>query len=141
MKMGYGSVKLTDKFAGELAGALTEINITLPKHDFHCTVMYDERECPIPRCDVDPEKIFKATVIGVELLGDAIVFDLVSTDLLAEHMRLIRAGYKHSYDDFKAHMSIIYKPDRYDTINIIHKMNDWMGKEITFNEMTISDID
>lgn len=97
--------------------------------DFHITLMYDESN---PEIEVlKNTKIYSAKISGVERLGkkgskwEAIALTLTSPEIEKRHKELKNAGFKHSYPEYKCHMSIIYKPASTDEdiINLIHKLN------------------
>jgi hypothetical protein len=74
----------------------------------HCTLMYDERN-KIPRSDVDiPPVIYHASVMGVAVLGCAVVLLISSNDIMARHFELEELGFNYSYDNYAPHMSVLY---------------------------------
>ena len=141
MKLGYIAVKLDKKQEAELISDIEILHIEpLEKDSYHCTVIYDERECDEPRCDIDPEKLFKAHVVGIEVLGKGLVFMMTSKDILDEHDRLKAAGFEHSYPDLCVHMSLTYTFDEYDVIKAKQHLTKWMGRELTFSREYLEDL-
>lgn len=140
MQLGYVSVNLDKGIETDLINSLFKLGLKpIYKYPYHCTLMYDETECSEPRTDFDPTKVFKATVQGIEVLGDAVAFTMTSKDFLDEHSRLKAAGYTHSFPALKVHMSLIYDftPLEYQLLK--QGIGDWVGKELTFSELTVAD--
>lgn len=101
---------------------------SLTPDKFHVTVIYDESD---PEIDLlKNTKTYEAKIIGVERLGkkgskyEAIALTLKSPQIEKRHKELKNAGFKHSYPNFKCHMSIVYQPSTSDEdiINLINKL-------------------
>lgn len=142
MKLGYVSARLNSAIEADLISHLINNGLVpISKYPYHCTIMYDERDCDTPRCDFDPEKVFKATIQSIECLGDAIAFTMTSKDILDEFFRLKDAGYQHSFPDLKIHMSILYDFTSLDLELCKMVLGEWMGRQITFSGITLEDIE
>lgn len=106
---GYCSLTLDKSQAKEIVKVMKMAGMEcLPASDLHCTLMYDVRDPDIKLLKND--KVYRATVKSVGVLGDAIVLHLDSPSIQQRHKELKNAGYKHSYPSLKVHMSINYNP-------------------------------
>lgn len=132
----YISARLKEEFVGEIVDILIGAGITIPKHDFHVTIIYDEREIEKPLAELHPDKEFEAFITKLEILGDGIVFHLTSPQLTDEFRRLVTAGYIHAYGTPLHHMSLGYDLDKYDLLLLNSAFNDWGGRRLVFNETT-----
>lgn len=133
---GYISVNLTPDLVGEMVETLVLAGITAaPKHDFHCTIMYDERKKEIekPFAALDSKRVFVAHVISLEALGDGLVFHLSSKELHEEHIRLRNAGWQSPYEGYLPHMSLMYDFNAYDILKLNSVMASWAGRCLTFS--------
>lgn len=130
---GYVDVSLISEQTEEIVNALLLSGITLPKYNPHCTLMYDKREIEEPLATLDPEKTFTASIVGIEVLGKGLIFNLVSNDLMEEHKRLKDCGYEHSFPSFLPHMSMSYDFDEYDVITARKVFANWGGRTLTFH--------
>jgi len=140
-KLGYISVNLVKDQERIISKEIAELGLKpVSEFPFHVTMMYDERECEEPRCVINPDVTFEATVIGFKPLGKAIVMELHSIGLHREFKRLVEAGYQHSYGNALLHMSLVYNPDNY-TLPIVETgMEEWLGKTLTFSNETVRDL-
>lgn len=115
MSKGYASVKITQESGQELEKLFKLAGIkAMPRKDMHITLMYDVSN---PDIDVTPkDRRYTVKVTGVERMGkrgskwEAIALTLSCPELEARHRELKAMGFKHSYSEFKCHMSIAYKP-------------------------------
>lgn len=131
----YVSVELTQDLVGELVSAVSAAGIApTPKHDFHCTVIYDKRKGEItkPLATLDPTRVFTAHVVSLDILGDGLVFHLTSKELHEEHRRLREAGYQSPYDGYLPHMSVAYDFNEYDVLKAKSALAGWAGRALTF---------
>lgn len=134
-KYNYVSVELSQDMQAELHTILSGAGIAAaPKHNFHCTVMYDERKDEItePLAKLDPKREFQANVVDLQILGDGLVFRLTSKDLHAEHVRLKEAGYQSPYNGYLPHMTLGYDLNKYEILALETLMGNWMGRTLTF---------
>lgn len=76
----------------------------------HCTLMYDERNNIKGDFDIPPE-IYHANVMGVAVLGKAVVLLLSSDEIMRRHFELLDLGFKYSFDNYAPHLSIVYAGD------------------------------
>lgn len=134
--LGFVDVSLLDPEAGEIIDLLLNNGISLPKHNLHCTLMYDKREIETPLAQLRPKEIFKAHVTSLEILGDGMVFHLTSRELSDEHRRLKDAGYIHSFNAFLPHMSITYDFSKYDILKCQQVFANWGGRELRFSNQS-----
>lgn len=133
---GYIDVSLIPEQTAEIIEALLLSGIVLPKHNPHCTLMYDKRDLDEPLAEIYPEKVFTANIVGIEVLGTGLIFNLVSHGLMEEHKRLKGEGYVHSFDSFLPHMSMSYDFDDYDVITARKVFADWGGRTLTFSNQS-----
>lgn len=137
-KFNYIAVQLASAMQAELHVILSGAGIAAaPKHDFHCTVMFDERkDMAEPLAKLDPTREFQANVVELQILGNGLVFRLTSKDLHAEHVRLRDAGYVFPYDGYLPHMTLGYDLNKYEILKLEALMGDWMGRTLTFTGET-----
>jgi hypothetical protein len=131
----YISVQLIPAMQAELHVLLSGAGIAAaPKHDFHCTLIYDERKEQLtePLAKLDPKREFQANVVALEILGDGLVFRMTSKDLHAEHIRLEEAGHIHAYEGYLPHMTLGYDLNKYEILMLETLMTGWMGRTLTF---------
>lgn len=136
MDYSYVSAFLTPDLIGDLYKTLLSVGIApAPKHDFHVTLMYDKRKKEIkePLAKLDQTAVFKAFIVGFDVLGDGLVLHLMSKELHSEHQRLLAAGYQYSFPDYLPHMSLMYDFNEYDILKLKSVMGVWMGRELTFS--------
>jgi hypothetical protein len=135
----YISVDLTSDFEAELITLLSGAGIApSPKHDFHSTLIYDERDVKEPLAKLDPTRIFEAHVVAIEVLGDGLIFRLTSKDLQEEHLRLKACGYQTPYNGYIPHMSLTYDFNQYDILACNQVLSDWAGRKLTFTNEAYS---
>lgn len=135
MNYGYVSAELTTDYERDLIAAIMDAGIApCLKHDFHTTIMYDERGMKIkePFAALDPKRVFTAHVVSLDVLGDGLVFHLTSKDLHEEHIRLRDAGWVSPYDGYLPHMSLTYNFNEYDKLKLNSSMANWVGRCLTF---------
>lgn len=139
MGKGFVSVKLDSEDAKAVVKVLEKLGVDcITAAKMHVTLMYDKSD-PDIKIVHEKDKTFKATVTGVERLGEkgseweAIAFSLESPDLCKRHDFLKAAGFKHSYPEYKCHMSLVYKPaiDDFDKIDLVHVLKGF-PKTLTF---------
>ena len=133
-KAAFVQVLLQEPERSEILGLLVQSHIEMPKYPLHCTVMWDDRDLATPLCSVNPNKVYQATVQNVEVLGDGLVFHLISPALVEEHLRLKEKGYQPSFPSYLPHMSLSYTFDKYDTLKADYVFANWAGRTLTFSE-------
>ncbi len=120
--VGYCSVKPIINVSNNVLRALDTIKYPAGAQrigwdKLHCTLMYDERNPDLPKLDIPPE-IYPAEVVGVAVLGKAVVL-LLSSRSLQERVQVIENhGFKSSFDNYTPHMSVIYSEDEKTLIGI-----------------------
>lgn len=135
MSKGYASLKITPESGRELESLFKLAGINaMPKNKMHVTLMYDESN---PEIEVTPkQRRYSAKVTGVERMGkrgskwEAIALTLSCPEIEARHRELKKMGFKHSYNEFKCHMSIAYKPKSTDIelANLLFKLGNFPDK-------------
>lgn len=140
---GFYALKLDLEQGKEISEILKKAGITsiLPSK-LHVTIMYDESNPDINLLQND--STYKAKITGVERLGtkgsewEAIALTLKSPEIEKRHKDLKNVGYKHSYDEFICHMSLVYKPSEtdLDVIELIHKLEVLPDELIFGNEFS-----
>lgn len=138
-KASFVQVLLQEPQRSEILGLLVQAHFEMPKYPLHCTVMYDERELDQPLCTVNPNKVYEATIQNVEVLGDGLVFHLISPSLVEEHLRLKDRGYQSSFGAYLPHMSMAYKFDKYEVLKADFLFASWAGRTLTFSEQQFGD--
>lgn len=131
----YVSVQLKSEFQAEIIEKLVLAGIPPEsKHELHATMVFDERDIDAPLCTLlPPSKEFTANIIGLETLGDGLVFKLTSTDMLEEFRRLKEGGYQHAYGTPLFHMSLKYDFDKYEVMALDNLFADWGGRTLVFH--------
>lgn len=132
---GFIDVSLIGPEVEEIFGILLECGVSLPKHNPHCTLMYD-KEQQERLVELRPEQVFHGNVTAMEVLGDGLVFHLTGKELSDEHRRLKEAGYNHSFDAFLPHMSITYDFNDYDILKLKQAFAGWGGRRLTFSNQS-----
>ena len=132
---GFIDVSLIGPEVEEIFGILLECGVTLPKHNPHCTLMYD-KEQQERLVELRPEQVFHGNVTAMEVLGDGLVFHLTGKELSDEHRRLKEAGYNHSFDAFLPHMSITYDFNDYDILKLKQAFAGWGGRRLAFSNQS-----
>lgn len=80
----------------------------IPLNKLHCTLMYDERNNKTTDDIEIPPTIYHSNVMGVAVLGKAVVLLLSSDRIMRRHFELIEAGFSYSFDNYAPHMSVLY---------------------------------
>lgn len=113
-KNGYISVSLHPEDATKLENHLKNIDMKdyINPSSLHCTLFYCDDGMDTVEIDENIEYVAKNTE-KYEILGDppwkAVVLRLESTDLENRHKEIKDiTGAKHSYPDFKLHLSLKY---------------------------------
>lgn len=118
LENGYVSVRPSPESAQKIKAHLDSIGIdgAITPEEMHVTLMYSREGIPgaeaVPSAD---GKSFKATAkTEPHVIGNdpwrALVIDLESSDLKARHNEIKQGGAKHSYPDFRPHLSVKYSP-------------------------------
>lgn len=129
---GYSSLSLNSRSVKQINKILNNLNISDSVDDFHITLMYDTSN-PDINIELDNEKVYNASIIGVKELGKpdskwfSIALTLYAPDIEKRHRDYIDAGFKHSYPEFIPHLSLKYQPSKED-INIIKDNLDLFKK-------------
>ena len=105
---GYASVHPEPGQARAVAKWLAGCGIKdpMPARQMHVTLIYDKRN---KRFDVERRRgaLYAARPRSVEMLGGGhLVLVLDSRDLSARHQALIDAGYQHSFQQFRPHVTL-----------------------------------
>jgi hypothetical protein len=135
---GYGSLLLDDKSSNKLTRILSDLGIKNIITKFHVTVIYDESN-PKLEVKVTPDKKYKAAISDIKLMGEpgtkwyAIALTLKSPDIEKVHNKYITAGFKHSYPNFQAHLSLKYKPSPKDIRIIKDSFSKLKALELNFS--------
>ena len=77
----------------------------LPARSMHITLLYDDRN---KRFDVEQRRgaMYPARPRTVALFGDHLVLLLDSPEVAARHQKLVDAGYKHTYPQYRPHITL-----------------------------------
>lgn len=143
--VGYCSVKPIINEANNVLKALDEIKYPAGAErigwgKLHCTLMHDERNPDLPAIEIPPE-IYPSEVVGVTVLGKAVVL-MLSSRRLQERVQVIEGhGFKSSFDNYTPHMSIIYSENEKDLLVIrdrVQKLIDdrKLPRELYFTDET-----
>lgn len=130
---GYVALKVQPDSVEQIRKAVIDVGIN-PKsliNKMHLTLMYDESEPTIPM----PKNtmVHQAKIDDISTLGDpesrwfAVVLKLNSDSLHRRFKELQELGYKHSYDTFVPHVSVIYGPSKEEADLIISRKADIMN--------------
>jgi hypothetical protein len=135
--IGLRATTATKKFLQKRYGALG-VRDTIP--DPHITLMYDTHNDKVSEYQPDPTRVFKAIVTGASVMGEpgskyrAIALHLSCPELQRKHYALRRAfSFQHSYDKYKCHVSIKYRPNEIDE-QIVLDDHQIIGKQLTFSQ-------
>ncbi len=135
---GYGSLQLDKESATAIKKTLKDIGVDNVISDLHITIIYD-RSNPTLDMEIDNTKEYEANVVDIKMLGEpgtkwyAIALTLESPDIEKRHKDYIDAGFKHSYPEFLAHMSLKYKPSEEDIKTIKDNLNKFKGLTLVFS--------
>lgn len=102
----------------------------------HVTIIYDKRNY---RYEVDRRRgaLYAATVKAPALFGDTLVLLLDSPDLAARHQALVDAGHRHSYPQYRPHISIKEGADASDlerAVGCMSRLLRMLPKVTLYNE-------
>lgn len=78
-----------------------------PKDEYHCTLIYDERDTSFKI--TEPKEEYTATISGMDLFGEEkniLVILLDSTDLQNRNKEILDAGYEMNFPTYKPHITI-----------------------------------
>ena len=115
---GYVAVFPAQNHANTLSRWLRQvckINFAVTAKDFHVTLMYDRRNAIKQKAGRSPKKgkLFSAKVVNVEVFfpkgneGAAVLVLLLDSKALTERHKQLRAmGFKHSYKEYKPHITL-----------------------------------
>lgn len=122
-------------------------NNNIPMHDagLHTTIIYDRYAGNILKTTVLLEEKLKnfsrieAKITGVDVIGDdvALVLLLECNKHKEYYKRLIDDGYKHSYDEYKPHMTIIYNTKLSDIDKYTKTLNNLIDTTIYFDSIKV----
>lgn len=115
---GYISVQVHPEDAEVIKTWMNLIGLkkTIKGSDLHATLFYADKGLPKLQ-DIDYDMVYRAAVTGdFEVMGQdpwkALALQLEGGDLEDRHKQIKKlTGGKHSYDDFKAHVSLKYSPE------------------------------
>lgn len=116
---GYGGLRIHKDDAKAITDALFKSGIRgfMRPEEYHVTLMYDASNPVIDTDQPEHDIKYDAHGLGIDQYGEkgsrweAIVIKLDSPDLMKRHRYLLQRGYRHSYPDFKPHLSLKYMPD------------------------------
>lgn len=145
MGLGYVSAKLVLNGSVPFLRELEDrFNLKLmPYDEMHVTLVYDERNV-IEKSNHRKNSEYVARVVGVERMGDrgskweALALTLASKDLERRHKELkAKEGFKHSYPEYKAHMSLLYRPTK-ENVDSIPEIEEFIKRNnviLSFTEV------
>lgn len=142
---GYGSLQLTSPGVLAIQQSLAKLGIKNTIKDFHVTTIYD-RSNPTIDIKLDGNKSYNATVSGVKLLGEpgtkwyAVALTLTAPEIVKLHKSYIEAGFKHSYPEFIAHVSLKYSPTESDIDTIKKSIAEFKKLKLIFSNESIEEI-
>lgn len=137
-KYGYVSAGLKDSETLKMFLENSNIGNTVLINKLHVTLMYDRSNSVSTEARSDA--VFKAEITDVKRLGEpgskweAVVLVLKSPVLDERHEELKKLGFKHSYSEYIAHMSVKYKPEKDDLEILKKELKNIKGKIITLKE-------
>jgi hypothetical protein len=116
---GYGGLRIHKDDARAITDALFKAGIRgfMRPEEYHVTLMYDASNPVIDTDQPEQDLTYSAHGTGMDQFGEkgsrweAIVIKLNSPELTQRHQYLLQRGYRHSYPDFKPHLSLKYMPD------------------------------
>ena len=119
---GFGAMRIHKDDAKAITNALFKAGIrgVMRPEELHVTLMYDTANPVLDNEQPEQDISYKAHGKGIDRYGDegsrweAIVLKLDSPDLQKRHQFLLQRGYRHSYPEFKPHLSLKYMPDEGD---------------------------
>lgn len=135
---GYGSLQLDDESSVAIKKTLQDIGVDGGISDLHITIIYD-RSNPTIDIELNASKEYKASVVDCRMLGEpgsqwgAIALTLVSPGIEKRHKDYIDAGFKHSYPEFLAHMSLKYTPSDEDIKAVKDNMDKFKDLKLVFS--------
>jgi hypothetical protein len=142
---GYISLSLSDMDTDRIHKILDELGIENYIPDLHLTLMYDRSNPNISYTQNNNK--YLATINSCKLLGEptskwfAIALDLHSPELSERHAELLKLGYKHSYPDFVAHISLKYQPTEQDVNTIKNNIKKFIDLgNITLEQEKLKEI-
>lgn len=148
--LGYFSMDLAPGSVNMISDFCKNNNIALHDKGLHTTVFYDENAGDkLKTTLVLEEKLLNktpipATITGVKTIGpnnDALVV-LFNCKKHAEYFkRLHQDGYKHSYDDYTPHMTIIYHATPEEIERYSEQLKKLIGTDIYFNNIKVEFIE
>lgn len=148
--LGYFSMDLSPQSVEVINDFCNKNNIPAHKKGLHTTVFYDENAGDkLKTTLILEEKLLNktpipATITGIKVLGknnDGLVL-LISCDKHAEYFkRLYEDGYKHSYDDYTPHMSILYNATPEEIKTYSERLKKLIGTKIYFNNIKVEFIE
>lgn len=137
---GYGALLVSDESSERMRAVIGKYSDTKIINSLHVTIMYDNSS---PEIDYkpDPSKTYMVSTTDITMLGEAdskwraIVLNLKSKELDDHHLALRKMGYKHSFDKFVPHVSIMYEPSEGD-IDSIMSNKERIMKELNILTLT-----
>ena len=129
---GYVALRVEEDSSQHIKDVVGGYNVGGLINDMHMTLMFDESE---PNIKLDGINIlYVCEVVDIKTLGDpssdwyALVLVIESYDIKCRFKQLQSLGYKHSYDDFVAHVSIKYKPTEEDISVVLNNKKEILSK-------------
>lgn len=130
---GYIGVKVSQNDAIKIYELLQKLDITIDYNDLHATLIYDKSN---PELNYNPDvKSYVSYPIDIQMMGKpesdyySIALIVVSPELEKKHNELKELGFKHSYSEFKPHISLKYKPTQSE-IDIIMSNKDMILRSL-----------
>lgn len=116
---GFGAVRVHPEDALHIEDALFAAGLKgiIRGEDMHVTIMYDKANPVLDTDAPEGQMNYKTTGQGIDKYGEegsrweAIVLKLESPDLAARHNFLLQRGFRHSYPEYRPHLSLKYMPD------------------------------
>ena len=106
-------------------------------YDMHLTLMYAKEQDVLHTYPANPYKHYLCKVTGIDIFGDpgseyqALVLKVSCPHLTRRHAAIKKVfGLKHSYPEFKPHISIKYKPTEQEQKYFLNLKNEIVGTQI-----------
>lgn len=142
---GYISLTLCKRDTTRIHQVLDNLGVKDYIPDLHLTLMYD-RSNPNIQYDKNTDT-YIASIKSCKTLGDpgstwfSIALDLDSNDLSKRHKELLDLGFKHSYPNFIAHISLKYKPTKNDIDTIESNIDQFIDLgDVKLEKETVKEI-
>lgn len=119
---GFGAVRVHPEDALQIEDALFAAGLKgiIRGEDMHVTLMYDKANPTLDTDEPEGSMVYKTTGKGIDKYGEegsrweAIVLKLDAPELHARHQFLLQRGFRHSYPEYRPHLSLKYMPEASD---------------------------